>query len=100
MVAIYWPRTTWCFWSEMIPGNTLGEKLLEAWFKSTMTIEKLNTIKEMSPPIKVLSSVFAVSVLLMTSPGATFIKYSDTSSFSRKIMKKAKKMPAKEIRVG
>ncbi|MEH6759964.1 MAG: hypothetical protein V7687_02235 [Maribacter arcticus] len=48
-----------------------------------MTIEKLKTVKENKPPIKVLSIVLAVSVSSITKPGATSIKYLDIFIYSK-----------------
>lgn len=66
------PNTIWCLRFEIIPGKTRGEKLLEALFKSIMTIEKLKTIMEMSPPINVARINLAVAISLISNPGILF----------------------------
>ena len=68
---------------EINPGSTLGEKLLDAWFNKIITKEKLKTIIEISPAIKVVKRLLAVSVLFTTKIGACSTKYLDTPRLSR-----------------
>jgi hypothetical protein len=43
------------------PGIILGVKLEDAWLSSSITIEKLNTVNEIIPPIRAPNTCLALS---------------------------------------
>lgn len=74
--------------------------MVEAWLSSTITMEKLKTIMEMSPVMQALKMVSAVSPLFTTSKGMFSTRYPEIPLSSRYIMIKANNNPDNAKRLG
>jgi hypothetical protein len=66
----------------MSPGSNRGEKLELAWFNTTITILKLNTVKENTPPIRADIRVLAVSTSDISKYDIFSLKSAAMSFFS------------------